>query len=198
MLPRLPEEIRQRAVADLYGRVLEIGAGAGANFPYYRSGTHVVAVEPAPHRRREAIACARAARAAIRVIDARTEQLPFADASFDAAVLTLVLCSVEDVPQSLAELRRVLRTGAPVHLVEHVRASDGLTATLQAWLTRLTRRLGGCHLDRCTVEAVRAAGFTIEQIQPHWDGLLVEVRARTPYQRASVRVPHAALAGAPA
>jgi len=177
---KLSSEIRRRAVADLYGRVVEIGAGAGPNFPYYRAATRVVAVEPDPVLRQEAIVCARDVRAAIRVVNGRAEQLPFVAASFDAAVLTLVLCSVDDLAQSLAELRRVLRAGAPVHLVEHVRAPYRLLAGLQTALTALTRRLNGCHLDRRTLEALGEAGFAVEHVQPHFEGMLLEVRARTP------------------
>ena len=116
--------LRRRAVADLPGRVLELGAGTGLNFPFYRAATEVVAVEPDPDMRARAAARARAVDVPIQLVDAHAEQLPFADHSFDAAAITLVLCSVSDVAQSLAELRRVLRPGAPVHLVEHVRVRD--------------------------------------------------------------------------
>ena len=104
--------LRRRAVADLPGRVLELGAGTGLNFPFYEAATEVVAVEPDPDMRVRAAARARVAHVPIHLVDAQAEQLPFADDSFDAAAITLVLCSVSDVTQALAELRRVLRPRA--------------------------------------------------------------------------------------
>ncbi len=173
--------LRRRAVADLPGRVLELGAGTGLNFPHYRAAVEVVAVEPDPDMRRRATTRARAASVSIALVDARAEALPFAEGSVDAAAITLVLCSVGDVGQALAELRRVLRPAAPVHLIEHVRAPQALIAALQTALTPLQRRVAGnCHLDRRTVDALRAAGFTITEVRRRLGGSLVEVTARTP------------------
>ena len=182
----LPREFRARTVADLKGRVLEVGAGSGPNFPYYRSVNRVMAVEPDPKLRRRAarllrLLQARGVRTRIELVDARAEALPFADRSFDAAVLTLVLCSVDDVDAALAELRRVLRPGGRLHLVEHIRSPDAFVAGLQRRLTPLWRRVAGnCHLDRATPDALRAAGFTIEECIEHAGGVIVEIRARVP------------------
>lgn len=167
--------LRVVAVADLAGRVLEVGAGTGLNFPYYDAAAELVAVEPDRRLR----ARARQACMPIRLVDARAEELPVAKHSVDAAVSTLVLCSVGDVEQALAELCRVLRPGAPVHLIE--RAPHALIAALQTALTPLQRRgAGNCHLNRRTGDALRAAGFAIEEVRPHLGGSLVEVMARTP------------------
>jgi len=181
----LPRDIRARAVGGLRGRVLEVGSGSGPNFPYYRGVNRVVAVEPDPTMRRRAarqvhLLRQQGVRTPIEIVDGRGEQLPFAARSFDAAVLTLVLCSVDDVDAALAEVRRVLRPGASVRMVEHVRAPDPTTAAVQAWMTRLNRRFGGCHLDRDAVGALRWAGFEILDYTEHWNGVLVDVRARTP------------------
>jgi len=179
--------LRARAVADLRGRVLELGAGTGLNFPHYRAAVEVVAIEPDLVMRGRAAARARAAHVPIALVDARAEALPFTDGSFDAAAITLVLCSVGDVGHTLAELRRVLRPGAPVHLIEHVRAPQAPIAVLQTALTPLQRRVAGnCHLDRRTVDALRTAGFTIEDVRRRLGGSLVEVAARAPDVRPRV------------
>jgi len=102
--------LRRRAVADLCGRVLELGAGTGLNFPHYRDAAEVVAVEPNLAVRRRATARARATYAPITLVDIRAEALPFANHSFDAAASTLALCSVGDVGQAQGVLRRVLRS----------------------------------------------------------------------------------------
>lgn len=176
--------LRQRAVSDLTGRVLDLGAGTGLNFPYYGPSTKVTAVEPDPDMRRRALKRAEASRTPIQLIDARAEELPFPDHSFDAAVITLVLCSVGDVDRSLAELCRVLRPGAPVRLIEHVRAPQAPVAALQEALTPLQRHLAGnCHLDRRTAEALRAAGFVTHQCRSHLAGSLLELAVYAPRLR---------------
>lgn len=172
---------RHRAVSDLAGQLLELGAGTGLNFSYYDSAATVVAVEPDPAMRERALRRARDAGASVQVVDARAECLPFSDQIFDAAVITLVLCSVNDVERSLAELRRVLRPGALVRLIEHVRAPQAAVAAVQEALTPLQRRVAGnCHLDRRTAAALRAAGFTIERCRPHLGGSLLELTVRAP------------------
>jgi len=196
----LPREFRARTVGDLRGRVREVGAGPGANLPYYCGVNRLVAVEPDPKMRRRAARLlrqmeARGGRTRIDLVDARAERLPFADGRFDAAVLTLVLCSVDDVDAALAELRRVLRPGGQLRLVEHIRSPDAFVAGLQMRMTPLWRRLAGnCHLDRDTLAALRAAGFVIEETRAHGDGILVEVRARAPRSLPPAR---AAVAAAP-
>lgn len=175
------ERLRDHAAADLAGHVLELGAGTGLNFPHYRVATSVAAVEPDPAMRQRAARRALEARVPIALMDARAENLPFPDRSFDAAVITLVLCSVENVERSLSELRRVLRPGAPVRLIEHVRAPQASIAVVQEALTPLQRRLAGnCHLARRTVDALQFAGFTIERCQPHLGGSLLELTVRAP------------------
>ena len=82
--------------------------------------TELIAVEPEPHLREHAERAARQAPVPITVIDAVAEELPFPDASFDAAVASLMLCSVADVPAALAELHRVLRPAGELRFFEHV------------------------------------------------------------------------------
>jgi len=119
---------RRRAVSDLTGRVLEIGAGTGLTFPHYRAATMVVAVEPDPAMRARAAARVRAARVPVELVDARAEALPFAGHVFDAAVSTLDLCSVDCVARTRGELRRVLRPGSPVRDGDRLPTGAGATA----------------------------------------------------------------------
>src|SRR5215217_4639291 len=103
---------RQRLLAGLTGRVLEVGAGNGLNFPHYPATvTEVLAIEPEPYLRHLALATARQAPVPIRVVDSTAEALPAPDATVDAVVASLVLCSVIDLEGALAEVRRVLRPG---------------------------------------------------------------------------------------
>ncbi|MDQ3866011.1 MAG: class I SAM-dependent methyltransferase [Actinomycetota bacterium] len=159
------EERRRALVADLEGDVLEIGAGTGRNIPHYRRAARVVAVEPDASMARALARRLPLASVPVEVVAASAEVLPFARESFDAAVLTFVLCSVSDPAQALAEVRRVLRPGAPLVLLEHVRG-EGRLACWQDRLTPLHRRLaGGCHLNRDTRAAVAARGFDVAAVE---------------------------------
>ena len=159
------DEYRERLLAGLSGRVIEVGAGNGLNFPFYPEAvTEVVAVEPEPLLREAAIEAAAAAPAAVEVVDGVAGRLPAADASFDAGVASLVLCSVSDQRQALSEFRRVIRPGGELRFYEHVVAHRPLPRALQRFAdaTFWPHVGGGCHLSRDTGEAIARAGFAIE------------------------------------
>lgn len=146
---------------DLPAEIVEIGPGAGANLRYYPEGTRVIAVEPnaAAHGRLRERAARRGVDLEIRGI--RGEALDLADASCDAVVGTLVLCSVEDPRRVLAEVHRILRPGGRFLFCEHVAAPPGTALrAAQDALRRPWRRLfGGCTLNRSTPALLREAGF---------------------------------------
>jgi SAM-dependent methyltransferase len=180
-------QIRARLAGDLTGRVLEVGCGTGLNFAYYPAAADVTAIEPFEEYRAFAAERAKAASARITVQEGDAQTLPFSDASFDAALATLVFCSVPDEHRGLRELHRVLRPDAPVHLFEHVRSPHVLGATVQDIFNPLWRWLvDGCNINRDTVAMVAAAGFHIEEVRMHDLRTppprfpMREIRARTP------------------
>jgi ubiquinone/menaquinone biosynthesis C-methylase UbiE len=141
------------------GRVLDLGCGTGRNLPLYGQGTRIVGLDPC----RASLLKARRRSPGALLVLARAEALPFRDRAFDTVVSALVFCSVGDVPRGLAEVRRVLRPDGVLRLLEHVRATGRVAAWLQdrtqpAW----TWFTGGCHPNRDTEAAVRAAGFEID------------------------------------
>ncbi|MCZ2820370.1 methyltransferase domain-containing protein [Modestobacter sp. VKM Ac-2977] len=161
-------EVRGRLLADIAGRVLEVGAGSGTNFAHYpRAVSQVVAVEPEPHLRRLAEQAAERAPVPVSVVDGVAEALPAGDREFDTAVVTLVLCSVADQLGALRELHRVLRPGGRVVFWEHVRAERPPLTIVQDALDRTVWPLlsGGCHVGRDTVAAITAAGFAVERLE---------------------------------
>jgi ubiquinone/menaquinone biosynthesis C-methylase UbiE len=153
---------REALVSGASGRVLEIGGGTGANLPFYNGIESLVVTEPeAPMARRLERRLAEHAVPAELVL-APAEELPFEDGSFDVAVSTLVLCTVDDQPRALGELRRVLKPGGRLLFIEHVRAEEPGLARWQDRLNGLNRIVGhGCNCNRPTVAGIRAAGFTI-------------------------------------
>ena len=157
-------EHRDRLLAGLAGRVVEVGAGNGLNFAHYPSTvTEVVAVEPEPYLRARAEEAAAHAPIAIRVVDGTATRIPLDDASVDAGVASLVLCSVGDQPAALAELRRVIQPGGELRFYEHVIARNPSWARWQRRIDPLWTRVGGgCHLTRDTEQAIRDAGFVID------------------------------------
>ena len=158
---------RDELLADLAGVVCEVGAGSGLNFARYPSTvTRVVAVEPEPTLREQARAVAGSAPVPVEVRDGTADALPVADASCDAVVLSLVMCTVPDPAAALAEVRRILaarRTAPnlrareiPQHRV--VAVAEDLVAPLWA------RCAGGCHPNRDTVATLAAAGFDVRAV----------------------------------
>lgn len=122
-------EMRRQLLGDLKGDVLEIGAGTGANFEHYPTGARVTALEPDPYMLKKAEAkLAALGRTDITLQQSPAERLAFGDASFDTVLSTLVLCTVGDVPQALAEIRRVLRPGGEFRFVEHTCGARALSA----------------------------------------------------------------------
>ncbi len=158
---------RRALLAGARGRVLELGAGTGANLAHYPAQLdQLVLSEPeapmlARLRRR-----ASAARPDATVVAAPAERLPFEDASFDTVVATLMLCTVEDPARSLDEVRRVLAPGGRLLFIEHVRSDEPRLARRQDLVHPLWRRCGhGCHCNRPTLAAIEAAGLRVENVE---------------------------------
>jgi ubiquinone/menaquinone biosynthesis C-methylase UbiE len=157
---------RKKLIGRVTGRVLEIGAGTGANLPFYGEGVEeLIVTEP-----EEAMA-ARLERKLgnhslpVRVVRASAESLPFEDGSFDFAVSTLVLCSVGDPLRALGEIRRLLKPGGQLMFVEHVHSEDPKLARWQDRLNPLWVRVGhGCNCNRNTQANVEDAGLSIAEL----------------------------------
>jgi len=164
-------ELRRKALDKLppNALTLELGAGTGLNFRYYRSQARGVATEPS----REMIRLAAAKRRPqeVGLIQSCAEEIPFADATFDAAFATLVFCSVVSPQRTLAELKRVLKPGGVVVLLEHVRPPSVLGHVFDL-LNVVTVPLFGDHLNRRTAAAVREAGFQSTTVERRVAGII--------------------------
>ena len=155
---------RHTILAEASGRTVELGAGTGLNLAHYPDGVEeLILTEPFPpmaKQLRERVG---------RRLDHRCRiagALPIPDASIDTAVATLVLCTVDDVPATLAEVSRVLKPGGRLLFVEHVRSSDPGTARWQDRLRAPWQFAGhGCRCNRDTLAAIEASPLEIDSVE---------------------------------
>lgn len=164
---------RRKLLTQAHGRVVEIGAGTGLNIAHYPDGLdELVLTEPDPGMRRKLVRrLDRRGREAV-ISGAAAERLPFANASVDTVVATLVLCTVAEPERALREIARVLRPGGQLLFIEHIRASWAPLAWYQGLFARFWCAFaGGCVCNRPTLELMRAGGFAVEAKDSVWSGM---------------------------
>lgn len=171
--------LRARALANVAsaldergvgGRLLEVGAGTGGNFSFYPAGARAACVEPS-HEMILRAASKPERPAGSLLVRGFAERLPFADESFDACVATLVFCSVESPSAGMSELRRVVRAGGRVVLLEHVRPKGVLGYVFDA-LSLLTVAFMDDHFNRRTLDEARRAGFEVLKVENYLFGVV--------------------------
>ncbi|HYE86956.1 MAG TPA: class I SAM-dependent methyltransferase [Vicinamibacterales bacterium] len=160
------EPYRRRAAGAARGRILEIGVGSGLNLPLYGAGARVVGVDPSA----TLLSMARSANAdrsqSVELIEGSAESLPLPDHEFDTVVTTWTMCSIPNLPQALAEVRRVLKPDGKLVFAEHGRAPESSVVRWQNALTPVWKRIGGgCHLNRPIDQLIAAAGFRIDELK---------------------------------
>ena len=159
---------------------LEVGAGTGANLPYYPPGAQVVATDVSWAMLREArqkLGIAEPPSTAVWLVVADAARLPFREGTFAWAAETLVFCEVRDAVAGLAEVARVLRPGAPLLMLEHVRPRGSL-GRIADLLTQVTGPLWGEHLNRNAAAAARRAGFGVEREIWLWRDVMTLLQVR--------------------
>lgn len=156
---------RRLLLASAAGATIEIGAGTGLNVAHYPEAvTELVLTEPDQFMRRRLLARVDTLDRAVRVLDAPAERLPFPDATFDTAVVTLVLCSVPDQQVALEEIARVLKPNGRLLFLEHVRSGDASIAKRQDRMRPLYNLLG-CNPNRATLSAIEASSLQVESVK---------------------------------
>jgi SAM-dependent methyltransferase len=185
---RIVGPLRRELIARIHGEIVDVGAGTGANFPFYPADAHVLALEPdsSMARRAQARVPSATARIELRVADDRYLDT-LAPESFDAVVLTLVLCSVQNPTATLRRVRHVLKRDGILILIEHVR-SAGNVGRFQDIVTPIWRLCGNCHLNRHTGATAAAAGFDttplrikrLPKLSPIQEIIYGNLRVRTP------------------
>ena len=163
-------ELRAVACAGLTGRVLEIGFGGGLNVRWYPGEvTGVTAIEPSGlawqlSERRRARTDVPIERAGL-----DGQRLDLADGSHDSALVTFSLCTIPDALRALREVRRVVRDGGTLHVLEHGLAPDEPVRRWQRRLEPVQRAIaGGCHLTRDVPALVTEAGWHVRELQQEY------------------------------
>jgi ubiquinone/menaquinone biosynthesis C-methylase UbiE len=169
--------LRKRLWSEVQGAlVLEVGVGTGKNLPYHPDDTRSVAIDISPRMLRRADRRARRLGRAVDLVLADAQHLPFRDGAFDAAADTFVFCSVPDPIAGLREVRRVVRDGGRVHLLEHVRARNPIVGRIMDLANPVAIRMTGANINRDTVSNVAEAGLELDDVQSRGLGILKLIR----------------------
>ncbi|MDQ0351432.1 ubiquinone/menaquinone biosynthesis C-methylase UbiE [Alkalibacillus filiformis] len=175
------KRVRSELLSYADGHVLEIGSGTGVNFPLYQNVKSVTAVEPDETMKNRSMEKITHSKVPIEVQLAYAENLPFDDHQFDSVVVTLALCTIQDVNQALSEMRRVVTPGGQVMFFEHVKLNDSTVGKLQDLLTPVWKKVaGGCHLNRDSLTLIKEAGFEVTDVDHMYKGLFLVIKAKNP------------------
>lgn len=160
------------------GEVLEVAVGTGRNLPFYAPGVRLTGIELSEAM----LTIARGRAAALgREVDFRqgdAQALPFPDATFDTVVCTFALCSIPDDRKAVAEMKRVLRRGGRLLLIDHVPSTTRLWRDIQWLFEQVTLRVQGQHMLRRPLKHVRAEGFDIDRAERLRAGIVERISAR--------------------
>ena len=160
-------DMRAQLVGAARGRVVELGAGTGANLELYPDAVEeLILAEPDPHMIKQLREKVGASGRAATIVEAPAERLPLESNSCDTAVVTLVLCTVPDPRGAIAEIVRVLKPGGKLLFIEHVRSEDPKLARWQDRLERPWRFLAdGCHCNRDTLATIGASSLELGEVE---------------------------------
>ena len=172
-------KLRLKTVGQAEGEVLEVGVGSGLNFPHYKKAAKVIGIDP------DTVLLGKARRRAgevsfpVHLEEGNAEELPFPDESFDTVVATLVYCTVPDALRGLRELRRVVRPGGTIRLLEHVRSPNPGMAKVQDFIAPVwVWAFSGCHPNRDTVRLIKEAGIVITNERRYSSGRVVAIQGK--------------------
>ena len=160
------------------GEVLEVAVGTGRNLPFYPQGIRLTGLELSEAMLTIARRRAEELSQEVELLQGDAQALPFPDATFDTVVCTFSLCSIPDDRKAVAEMKRVLRPGGRLLLIDHVPSTTRLLRDIQWLLEQVTVRLEGEHMLRRPLQHVQAEGFEIERAERLKAGIVERVLAR--------------------
>ncbi|MCL6442129.1 MAG: class I SAM-dependent methyltransferase [Alicyclobacillus sp.] len=156
---------RESLIGDAQGEVLEVGVGTGANLKFYPANVNVTGIDFSPRMLSFAEKRAKECASPVRLLQMDVQNLDFADNTFDTVVSTCVFCSVPDPIAGLREIRRVLKPGGRLLMIEHMLSDHLPIAVLLHLLNPLTVRISGANVNRRTMDNLSKAGFYIRDMR---------------------------------
>ncbi|MQG39351.1 MAG: class I SAM-dependent methyltransferase [SAR202 cluster bacterium] len=161
-------DFRKMTAGYASGNVLEIGAGTGANFRFYKPDTQLTVLEKNEYMFPKIIDSAIRCEIDVTSVRGTSYNIPFADNSFDSIVTTLVLCTVDDLESTILEIKRVLKPGGAFYFYEHVKSKERIRGKFEDYINPMWRYLtNGCNLNRDLAEVISGSGFTKIYLQTH-------------------------------
>ena len=164
-------------VGDVSGRTLEVGVGTGKTIPYYPKDINLTVIDFSENMLENAKAKYGDDPRNITFLETDVQDMDFGDDTFDTVVTSCVFCSVPDPVKGLMEIRRVLKPGGQLRMLEHVRSSGRITGKLMDWFNFIPVNIWGANINRRTVDNLKKAGFTEIKVTPLWKDIvkLIEV-----------------------
>jgi ubiquinone/menaquinone biosynthesis C-methylase UbiE len=176
----LGAEHRAWACSQAVGNTLEVAIGTGLNLAHYPAEVHLTGLDLSPEMLAVAKARAKRLGRAIDLGEGDAQHLPFADSSFDTVVCTYAMCSVPDEARTISEMKRVLRPGGRLVLVDHVRSSVKPLFWLQRVYEFIPSRTKGEYMTRRPALNVMATNFEIQTIERFRAGIVERLVALKP------------------
>lgn len=159
----IPKSWRKNLLKDVYGDVLEVGVGTGANLDYYPDGVNVIGIDFSPKMLRKAYSQAERARADIALGVMDVQYLGFPDNTFNFVISSLVFCTVPDPIRGLKEIRRVVKPNGQIIMLEHMRSENEVVGKVLDFFNPVTLKLFGENINRRTMENIVQAGLKVEK-----------------------------------
>ena len=122
---------------------LEVGIGTGLNLPLYPPTSRLIGIDLSQEMLDKAVDRVQTLampNVTLKVMDAT--KLDFSDDEFDRALATYTISAVPDPVAVLREMRRVVKPGGIIVILNHFRSERKLTGRLEDLVAPLCTRLG--------------------------------------------------------
>jgi ubiquinone/menaquinone biosynthesis C-methylase UbiE len=171
---------RPWACSRAIGRTLEVAVGTGLNLPHYPDGVEIVGLDLSPEMLALAVDRANDLGRSVDFKEGDAQELPFPDGTFDTVVCTFSLCGIPDVERTIAEMKRVLRQGGRLILVDHIASSVKPIYWLQRFIEFFSKRTEGEYQTRRPMIQVKEAGFVVQDHERLRAGVMERLVALNP------------------
>lgn len=172
------EPQRKKLLKHAYGKVLEVGIGAGANFPYYPNDVHITGVDFSPMMINSAKSAANQYGISTDLLVADVDELQFERDSFDCIVSTLTLCGYNNPVSVLNKFNDWCKEDGKILLLEHGLSSNRILSSMQKIFNPIYRKMSGCHGDRDMLDIVTTSKLNIELSERSWADILCLITAK--------------------